>query len=71
MDKSEKKPTKKAIKSQVKKKPAIVNAHTFYECYGGTGRTSWKALELIRAYLAKWEGAHYDPEKQSEQQKDK
>ena len=70
MDKSEKKPTNKAIKSQGKKKP-VVNAHTFYECYGGTGRTSSAALEQIRAYLAKWKGAHYDPEKQSEQQKDK
>ncbi len=69
MDNSKTKPSKKARKSQVKKKPAV-NAHTYCE-FSGTGRISWEALEQIREFLAKWEGAQDDPQKQSEQQKDK
>src|SRR3954467_15940921 len=58
------------IEAAVRRKKPAVNAHTYSECYGGTGKTSWEALEQIRELLSNRKGVKDVSEKQPEQQGD-
>ena len=58
------------IEAAVRRKKPAVNAHTYSECYGGTGKTSWEALEQIRELLLNRKRVKDVSEKKPEQQGD-